>query len=132
MKKITAILMMFMASLVYGLVSEGDAQAVIVERGEDGKIAFQVDGEESFADVDACAKYCYNRSWFRNQKSQWANLVNIRFKTKMSPEDRQYIGDRFVANKVYPFEIIWTEKGEETKARYKTDEKSFREKRILN
>ena len=128
MKRFTAILLMFMASVAYGLVSEGEPQTIIVERGEDAKLVFRVEGGELFDDVDKCAEYCYNRSWFRNQESQWANLVNIRFKIMLSSEDRQYIGDQFVANKVYPFDFIWTENGEEKKVRYETDEKSFREK----
>jgi hypothetical protein len=89
-----------------GIVSEGEAQGVIVVRDTDQKLLFKVEHGESFADVDLCAQYCYMRSRWRNSRSIWANEVNLYFDTPLSADDRQYIGDRFVANKVYPSDMV--------------------------
>ena len=89
-----------LAVTALALVSPGRAQKITVIRDGKQKLLFNVDDGKSFADVDPCAKHCYRRSWFTNDKLEWANLVDVLVATPMSAEDRQYIGDRFVG--LYP------------------------------
>ena len=104
------------------LVGEGEAQIVSVKRDKKGVLLFITDGK-IFKDVDSCAKYCYKKSSFTDENSNWSNLVQIKIFIDLSKEKRQYIGDRFVANKVYPDKIkVYFQ------YTYKPDKKSLRKK----
>ena len=131
MNRIFAFSLFFCFATAHAIVSEGKAQMILISRDASNNLVFTVKTGESFADVDSCAKYCYKRSWFQNQDSPWANLVHIHFDTILSEEDRQYVGDRFVANKVYPKVLIWKEGEEVKKTAYQPDDKSYRDKRKL-
>ncbi len=132
MKQILLIVTLALVAVsAIAVVSAGKAQRIIVFRNADQQLQFKVDDDNSFANVDQCAKHCYQRSWFAKKDSEWANLVNIHVTISMSPEDRQYIGDRFAANNVYPHHITWVEDGVTNKVVYKPDDKSVRNERKL-
>ena len=131
MKRILTIAISMLAITALAIVSDGKAQRITVVRDAKQKLVLKVDDGKSFADVDPCAKHCYQRSGWRDQKSEWANLVDIHFEIPMSAEDRQYIGDRFVANKVYPDKITWIEAGKTNSIVYRPDKKSIRDRREL-
>jgi len=131
MKRFFTITASLIAVTALAMVSPGRAQKITVIRDAKQELLFKVDDGKSFADVDPCAKHCYKRSWFTNENSEWANLVSIHVAIPMSAENRQYIGDRFVANRVYPHDITWIQDGVTNKIVYKPDDKSFRKERRL-
>jgi len=131
MKRIIFIVFSMLAITALAIVSDGKAQKITVVRDVEQNIKFNVDDGKSFADVDRCAIHCYQRSSWRDQKSEWANLVDINFTIPLSDEDRQYIGDRFVANKVYPDKMTWVESGKTNTVVYRPDKKGLRERRTL-
>lgn len=131
MKNIIAIAFSMLAITALALVSGGKTQKITVNRDAQQSLTFIVDNGKRFADVDSCAIHCWQRSSSIDQKSEWANLVDVHFITLLSVEDRQYIGDRFVANKVYPDSMTWEESGKTNIVDYRPDEKSFRKQRIL-
>ena len=131
MKKIIVIAISMLAVTALAIVGPGKAQKITVTRDAEQNLVFKVDDGKSFADVDACAIHCYQRSSWRDKRSDWANLVDIRFVVQLSADDRLYIGDRFVANKVYPDKMTWVESGKTNTVVYRPDNESIRERRTL-
>ena len=131
MKRILTILSLLMAGTSLAIVGPGKAQIVTVLRDAEQAIVFRLDNGKTFADVDSCAEHCWNRSGSITTNSPWSNLVTIHIQIDLSQGDRQYIGDRFVANKVYPSELIWLRDGVTNRVPYRPDAKSFRKKREL-
>ena len=126
---ITAILLLTAAA--WAMVGEGKPQRIRVERDAAQKLVIKSDDGRSFPDIDACAKHCYQRSSMSNPKSEWANQVDILCEAELTAEDRQYIGDRLVANKVYPDKMKWKEAGKTNTAVYQPDARSTRPRREL-
>jgi hypothetical protein len=130
-KSIVIAAVALLAVTVLAIVSPGNAQKITVVRDARQQLQFMVDDGKNFVDVDKCAKHCYQRSQWVNEESEWANLVNIHVAIPMAAEDRQYIGDRFVENKVYPQNITWIEDGVTNRVVYKPDDESPRKAREL-
>ena len=59
-----------LAATALAIVSPGKAQKITIIRDAKQKPQFIVDDGKSFTDVVLCAKHCYKRSWFVNEKSE--------------------------------------------------------------
>ena len=113
------------------LVGEGATQKIVVNRDANRTLQFIVQGSRSFTDLETCAKFVYQRCSLNKptEKGVWANAVDILFLTPMSAKDRQYVGDRFVANKVYPDKVTHFENGGAIQRSYKPGKDDFSSKR---
>jgi hypothetical protein len=131
MKRILVILGWMVACTSLAIVGPGKAQVVTILRDTKQALVFRLDNGKTFSDVDSCAEHCWNRSGSITTNSPYSNLVTIHIQIDFSQEDRQYVGDRFVENMVYPNELIWIENGATNRAPYRPDSKSFGKKKEL-
>lgn len=113
------------------IVGPGAPQRVTVSRDAEGVLQFVLDDGKIFTEVDIIAKHSLRRSGSVTEKSKWSNSVEITISVPLSDADIQYIGDRFVAEKVYPLHYFITHTGKTETRPYRPVFENLKKKRKL-